>query len=629
MNWWEAGAGQAHEHLLTFGRGIMSDPNTATRWGNRDLYRQLYDLPGSGLAYGRDDAVSALESAVQDGLFWYNGIQVAVDSVLARLATAKPRVSFLTNGATWTTRVRARNLQRYIRGVLQRCGYHRQSMLAARDAALADIGLIYCSLRPVDADSNRWQLWAERIDPDELLVDNAGDAYYGRPLTMIRARMLGLEELNRQIDRLPGKSARQKEELKEATKQSRWLPQIGQPGSGPSVDRKDNIRGVIEAWYPGFDGGKGRYVMAVEHATIIDDPMPFFPFASIAFFPPSRGFFGKGIASRVFPGHMAVAETLRAMSIIWRQMAKPTYWLPTACQVPDEHVTSEYIGAVLRGGTAPPQIIAPQGLTREHMQLALQQIAWMLESVGLTELATMGQKPPGLDSGVALREASDLVSGRQAQHFDAMDNLALDTRRVLCQLGTWATKHGIKLVGAGGGRGRSAVEWSQAALDEEDYVLHVMPSSSLPATPAARKAAIQEDFAQGILDAETYQDLLELPDIEAHRDDVLAGRWHIDQTLERFLEAEPKEGEDELSLYRAPNPFDDLAYAVKRGIRVLAEAALHEAPEPRLELLRRYVLDAQTLLAQAAQPPPPPGGMPGAPPPDAAMMSAAPPQAAA
>lgn len=624
MRWWEAKEGQAHAELIGFVDVLAKSTGCATRWRNRDLFRQVYDLPGTGLVYGHDECLDAIKLAMRDGLFYFNVVQVAVDSVLARLATAKPRVTFQTNGGTWTQRIRARRLQRYIRGALQACGYQRQAMLASRDAAIADIGLVQAVLQPADIKGERWKLAAERVDPDEIIVDNAGDGYYGKPLTMMRARTLGLQELIQQIERIPNLSKKEREQKFDAVKRAGWLPQVG-PGVSRGAPLTGEVRGVVEGWYPSAAEGQGRYVMACDGVTLFDQPMGFFPFASITFFPPSRGYFGKGIASRVWLSHLAVAEVLERVSVIWQQMAKPTYWKPTGCEVPATHFTSPYIGAVLEGGTQPPQVFARDVLSPIHLQLVDWQIRRALESVGLNEIATSGQKPAGLDSGVALREATDLVTGRQAQLFDAVDGLAMDVSRALTRIGAWAAENGLELVGAGADGGKPPVEWKDCELDEAAYVLERMPSSSLPATPAARRQAIQEMYAQGIIDSATYRDMMEMPDLEAQASLELSARWRIDGLLERFLEDETKRGEPAESLYKAPDPFDDLGYAVKRGIQVLKEAETHEAPEERLRLVRRFVLDAQGLLTLAAQPvavPPTPGQPPAAPVPPPSEASA-------
>jgi len=618
VSWWTAATGEAHDELIGFVTATAGDRACVQRQANRTLWREVYGAPGARLVYG-EDAVASAATLLDSGLFTYNLIRVVVDSVGARLATAKPRVTFVTNGGSWSTQVRARRLQRYVQGVMRASSYHREQTLVVRDAGLGDVGLLEVLLEPADVGGQLHRIAVRRADPDEIFVDTSADGYYGRPLAMTRGRILSLGELEKQVEALPKLSGPERKAKLAAVRRASWTPM--RPGCQPrAIPLTGEVRGVAEGWFPSANGGEGRYVMACDGITIIDQPMDFFPFAPICFIPPLRGWYGAGLAERVWRAHVAICEVLDRLSVAWQQMAKPAWWLPAGSTISTDQLLSPYVGAVIKGGTAPPQVMTNRVLDPAHIQMVDWQIRRGLEEVGLTEIATSGQKPAGLDSGVALREASDLVSGRQAMLFDAIDHLAIGVKRNICAMGRWANRNGIKLAGEGARGGRPAVEWEEAELDEAAYVLEALPSSSLPATPAARRQAVQELFAQGIIGADEYRELIEMPDIEAANSLELAAREWVDLVLERFLEDEPERGENVASLYTPPTPFSDVGYALRRGIQVANRAQLDGAPEERLELVRQFVLDAQHLAALAAAPPPlaTPAGPSGAPPPNLA-----------
>jgi hypothetical protein len=89
-----------------------------------------------------------------------------------------------------------------------------------------------------------------------------------------------------------------------------------------------------------------------------------------------------------------------------------------------------------------------------------------------------------------------------------------------------------------------------------------------------------------------FKALLDIPDIERFRSLDLAAYRTVLDAVERMIE----DGEEVL-----PEPTDDLNLSQKLCTQSYTHFKLRKAPEDRLELLRNYLTDVESLIAQAAQ----------------------------
>lgn len=139
----------------------------------------------------------------------------------------------------------------------------------------------------------------------------------------------------------------------------------------------------------------------------------------------------------------------------------------------------------------------------------------------------------------------------------------------------------------------SMINWEDANMELDQYALQVFPTSMLPHTPVGRLQFV--DFLAKTLQLppdEVYQ-LIDMPDVKAFRKRHLAGKDVIDRTLDEMYN-----GGD----FYAPEPFDDLEYAVKRAQQTYDMARLHSnTPHEVLDNLQKYMKACVALLS----PPPP------------------------
>ena len=133
--------------------------------------------------------------------------------------------------------------------------------------------------------------------------------------------------------------------------------------------------------------------------------------------------------------------------------------------------------------------------------------------------------------------------------------------------------------------------------------MKIYPSSALPTTPAGKLEKVIELYQAGFLGKEEAFSLLDFPDLEAASSRVGADYNDIMMIIEKMLD----EGK-----YQTPEPYQNLELGVKEVQRAYLKARMNSAPKDRLELLRRWISQAQNMMGLAKPPPMPDmgGGLP-------------------
>ena len=139
------------------------------------------------------------------------------------------------------------------------------------------------------------------------------------------------------------------------------------------------------------------------------------------------------------------------------------------------------------------------------------------------------------------------------------------------------------------------INWKDVKMDEDKYQLQVFPTSQLPRTPYARMQYVTEMQNAGYIDPETAQELLDMPDIEQFANLAFAGRRVIRDAVQKMMETNE---------FIPPEPFQDLSYTLSYAQMYYNYAKLHGADELKLEMLRRYMEQANALI-QLSLPPEP------------------------
>lgn len=597
--WWKVDEDKVHNAV--FSTASLMETEQSERRQENALLRTLYRAKGYA-ASPMGDLMPNFSPLYASGeqVWSYNLLRTAIETLEARLALGRPKASFVTNGGGWAQQRRARRADRFVYGVMHACGFYKQARLAWRDAAVTDLGVIKGW---VENGCIRLQ----RVDPDEIRVDSA-DGYYGEPRTMLHSYVVSRDQAHAWVDAW--------NEDKSEEQRAFMHVQVDSAAVASSQDRTLRVTSafgdvvqVHEAWHlpSGPEAEDGRHVLALSTVALLDEGCNFFPFAPFRAGEPFHGFYGQGLGELLVPHQRAINATLRRVSKIIHNMATSRWWVDRTTQIATEHVGNNESATVLRGAGKPPQVLASNVVPSDLWRWVDYAIQRGLEQVGLNEGAVASRKPAGLDSGKALREFNDIQSSRHVPIQLGFEEGVLESARLVVRLARKAAEDGERLTAfyPAGVRRSVAVDWNEVAVDEDTFTLQVFSTASLPTTPGARKQYVAEQWTEGQIDGAEYRRLLDMPDTDAFDDLALAARDVVDAALERMLDGDDDEGAEED--YTPPEPFDDLAYAVKRGMQVYHRARVDGAPEGRLSLVRRYILQAKSLAdsAQDQQPPSP------------------------
>jgi hypothetical protein len=236
------------------------------------------------------------------------------------------------------------------------------------------------------------------------------------------------------------------------------------------------------------------------------------------------------------------------------------------------------------------------------------------EMTGISQLSAQSKKPVGLESGRALREFSDIESERFMVVGQAYEDVFIDLSKQLIALVKDATEDGEEYMSISftANSGVEKIEWADVNMEEDEYVMRIQPIGSLPQTPAAKLASVTEMHMNGMFTKEEAHQLLEFPDLDRSNKLKNAHIELIDKTIDDMIDKKK---------YRSPEPYGLSEAGVERVQQSYNLGKLEGVPEERLELLRRWIAQAVSLMDKAQTPQPPeammgmemPPGLPGMP----------------
>ena len=161
-----------------------------------------------------------------------------------------------------------------------------------------------------------------------------------------------------------------------------------------------------------------------------------------------------------------------------------------------------------------------------------------------------------------------------------------------------------------------SIDWADINLDEDSFEMQSFPTSFLPNTPSGRLEKTTELVQNGFIDMDYAKELLDFPDLDNY---MTIGNAAI-QDIKRVIDMILSKGG-----YQTPEPYQNLQLGIKLMQSAYLAAKAQKAPEDRLELMRRWMADADAMMnmkaaemqqlqapaqpaAPIAQPPQPPQG---------------------
>lgn len=505
-----------------------------------------------------------------------NIVSSMTDTVTSKIAKMKPRVSFLTEGGNFGMGQNAQKLSKFVLGAFTTNGLYAEHQLAFRDSCVFDIGAVKHAIV-------NGKIVSERVLATELMTDDM-DSMYGRPRTLYQIKYI------------------HKDVLKASFPKKKASIAVAQPSLDTSalrVDGMDEYAVVIEAWHlaSGPKMKDGRHVICLSNDWLVDETYTkdYFPFTFMRWSDRLTGFWGQSLAERLIGTQLEINKLLRFIQKSFHLGSAFKVFLEHGSRVAKEHINND-IGSIIYYTGAKPEYFTPKTVNNEIFQHLQYLVKSAYEEAGVSQMSANSKKPDGLDSGKAIREYNNVESERFAIVSQMYEATFLDAAKQYIDLTKeLKEEHDINFqVTVETRKLMESIKWSDIDLDHDQYIMQMFPVSMLPHTPAGRMDFVQELINQQFIPREFGLKLLDFPDLESYSNLANAPLDDILDTIDQIL----VDGE-----YRPPEPFQDLQNGLKLFQAAYLRARNQKIPEERLELLRRWMSTADSMV-QGAQPPP-------------------------
>jgi hypothetical protein len=539
----------------------------------------------NALQYSRPNATT------QQNRVTLNVVKSCIDTAQAKIAKNKVKPTFLTSNGDWEQQKKAKKLDKFIMGQ-----FYSTEIYTKAQKSFVDSGIFGTGILKIYPDYDKGEICAERVIPDEIVCDDA-ESVYNSPKNLYQTKFVSKDEL---IAAYP-KSRMQIESLLTVSSSS----------SAFGTNYHSDLVVVYEAWHlpSGKDTKDGRHVVAIDGADLGDEvwEKDYFPFAKFVWSERPFGWWGSGISDELQGIQIEINKLLKSIQIAHHLLSAPAIYIQEGSNVIAQHMNNE-IGRIIKYKGVMPVIKADGMINPEIYQHLENLYRKAFEIIGISQLSAQSQKPAGLNSGKALREYNDIESERFIIVGQRWEQFFMEIAKQMvgCAKDIYAKNEDLA-VKVKGRKFIQTIKWSEIDLTEDQYVMQVFPTSLLPHSPEGRLQTVQEMLQAGMIDPETGMELLDYPDLERTTNLKQASRNVIREIVDKIVED---------AEFTAPEPYMNLQYAVEYAQMSYNYAKINNAPEENLELVRRFIEQAISLLMppQQEQPQPeqqmPQAGMP-------------------
>jgi len=247
-------------------------------------------------------------------------------------------------------------------------------------------------------------------------------------------------------------------------------------------------------------------------------------------------------------------------------------------------------------GTKPSYEVAncvPQEMYQERDRI----IQFGFQQEDLSMLSATSQKPEGLDSGEAQRVYQDINSERFAALEKRYSNFYVDLAYQVIDLAKDIAKDNggtYDTVFMDRKEGKKTISLPSLSLLKDPFVIQAYTESSLPKDPAGRLQKVTEMIQSGMIDIQEGRRLLDFPDLGQMETLANAGQERVYKYLDEIVE----DGK-----YESPDQFIFIPKAEQIVVQYINLYACCKLEERKMQLLRNWFQELQTLKGMATPPP--------------------------
>jgi len=576
-NWWATGKDgindeERFEHLWQVVRGIVEKQQWRS-YNNLRFARLYHNMELIGLDPGMY-ARTALRDNYLTNRVTLNVIKSCIDTASSKIAKSKPRPFFLTDNGNWSQQMRAKKATYFMDGWFQQTKTYQKGRMGFQDSGVFGTGALHLF-------KENKMVQSERVIIEEIIVDEA-EGMYGCPQNMYR-----------------------KKSMHRDVAASLWPEHAAKIFAANSAIKEDfradyyaDMITVVEGWHlpSGFDSDRkplkdGRHTIAIDNCTLFDEEYDkiYFPFAFQRWTKSVLGFYGTGLAEELVGIQLEINKILRNIQLAQHLMAVPQVWLEAANAATPNAKINNAIGGIRYYTGQPPTFMVPTAMNSEIYQYLESLYRKAYEITGVSSMSAQAKKPAGVTAAVALETLSELETERFMIVAQEYEEFYLNiTDIVTDMMDDLQEEFGDVEINAPYNDYMRRLSWKDVRLDKEAYVLKCFPTNLLPTQPSGKLQRVQELMQAGMFDKEDAISLLDYPDLKAVTARITAPRDDVLKIIGYMLE----EGK-----YVSPEPFMNLTLARKLTQSEYNKAKLQDAPDERLDLLRRFMDDCDTMIA--------------------------------
>lgn len=539
----------------------------------------------AGYLYDPADPAYSI-SAVESGEDPFSNMQENVIAqsadTLAASLSQQIRVRFSTINGSWSEQRRARRLEAYADGIDAAIGEAAAIRIGdeVKWSFLKGLSLVYVDV--CGKSVVRRHIPAEQVMVDPLLTRD------GMPSQMFMVELVDRAELKMSYP----KAAKKIDAEDSGRGMAQFMALANNRGQQVRGQAGSPLVAVLRAWSLPVGNTKGRYVVATEHAILSDEEWKesFFPFSKLEWSRRENEFFPISGAERV-EGHQRELNRRNWVisTALDHQAAPVTYVGQADANIAVRSVSRYGAVAVINGN--PPVTVDHKAVSAETYASREAIALSAFREIGGISLAAQQVRPPGIESGVGLREYHDQKSERHALQQAQVEQHAV---RIL-----WLTLWCCKRLGVDAPKipnrrkfpafSKDEIEW--ADVDMGDVRVQMSAASSLPRTPSGMRQMVVELAQAGAITTEEFRRLIDHPDLEREMSLYNAAIEKIEYAIEAIANG---------AVGVTPSPTDHLRMVVVRAQRQLGIwETIDGAPEEVLDELRDYISKASWMLEQA------------------------------
>lgn len=425
-----------------------------------------------------------------DVMAW-NVTRSIVDAFVSRVGVNTPEPRWLTSEATIEKQEQARLREQFTLATMNHLRTHDLAKTALWSSAICGAGAV----KTYERDGDVRQRY---LRPDTVLMDTYDDdgrCIYHRE-SVPRSTLMAL-----------AKDDAQRREIELA-------PTYGMDGIPQG---RDHVM-VVEAWCKALGSSKGRHVLMLQSAgpcvpLVVEDwDDEEFPVRVLTFARFASGHHGDSLAKIVNGCARMINRLLWKAVLNHEHLAVPMLVAPSSLR---DLLKDNRQLRYLPSDEGVPQIISPNAIPPETLQLIDMNWNKAYEISGMSMYAAQGTRPPGLSSGRAIIEHNELQTLRFSDpesKFEDFQAIELGDAIIRCGKRIAESEDGW-LVEVEDDSVVNKIDWSD--LDTEgNWRLTRWPASQLGSTPSGKQEKIAGIAQLGAIDRDEIRQLLRLSDMD-------------------------------------------------------------------------------------------------------------------